>query len=471
MFGLVVDGPHVRPKRTCTETVIAILAGLLLAMLVWLHALPVQASTRTATSLLRAEFSKTAGGDAAIVRRDAPVLRLGVDRARRPEAQKRVRLAQGFLGIFRRRSDAPRPSYGGRSYGGRSYGGPAPAGRRYGGRTYGRYPAGYSRSSGYDKYRPRGRRGAASKLRGARIVSRGGSGVYTWSPYGSSGSSYGSRAGDGLWRYRLRPPAKSSGTRRRSFSRHGYRTMCVRLCDGYYWPVSFGASVGKFARDKDLCQSSCSAETELFYYSTAGGSIETMRSMSGKRYAKLKTAFKYRKSRNPTCRCRADPWSRVEKLRHAQYSLEERQARLERLAAKRAGAAGEDGAEMGSDMAGGVPKPARTDVDKPGVAGAAEPLVGKPSEGSLAGGSSRGKSRAKSRAKPAGTGWPGRPMGRVVRPRIVRIFAPTSPGPGRRGPVVRAASGSAPKPADRRPRAPKGRFEDLPKYFRPPGAR
>ena len=30
-----------------------------------------------------------------------------------------------------------------------------------------------------------------------------------------------------------------------------YRTMCVRLCDGYFWPVSFTATKREFARDSE----------------------------------------------------------------------------------------------------------------------------------------------------------------------------------------------------------------------------
>jgi len=38
-----------------------------------------------------------------------------------------------------------------------------------------------------------------------------------------------------------------------------YRTLCVRLCDGYYFPVSFSTLPNHFQRDADQCQSQCAA--------------------------------------------------------------------------------------------------------------------------------------------------------------------------------------------------------------------
>ena len=47
-----------------------------------------------------------------------------------------------------------------------------------------------------------------------------------------------------------------------------YRTICVRLCDGFYFPVSFSTLPSHFPRDADVCATSkCVAPTELYYYS------------------------------------------------------------------------------------------------------------------------------------------------------------------------------------------------------------
>ncbi|RVD49639.1 DUF2865 domain-containing protein, partial [Mesorhizobium sp. M2D.F.Ca.ET.140.01.1.1] len=36
-----------------------------------------------------------------------------------------------------------------------------------------------------------------------------------------------------------------------------FRTVCVRTCDGYFFPMSNAASYGDFERDQKNCESSC----------------------------------------------------------------------------------------------------------------------------------------------------------------------------------------------------------------------
>lgn len=84
-----------------------------------------------------------------------------------------------------------------------------------------------------------------------------------------------------------------------------YRTLCVRLCDGYYFPVSFSTLPTHFSRDAEDCQSKCAAPAELFYYQNPGGAIEQMVSQrSTQPYTSLKTAFKYRKEYVKGCSCK-----------------------------------------------------------------------------------------------------------------------------------------------------------------------
>ena len=53
-----------------------------------------------------------------------------------------------------------------------------------------------------------------------------------------------------------------------------YRTLCVRLCDGYYFPVSFSTLPNHFQRDAEICQSRCAAPAELYYHQNPGGAVE-----------------------------------------------------------------------------------------------------------------------------------------------------------------------------------------------------
>lgn len=84
-----------------------------------------------------------------------------------------------------------------------------------------------------------------------------------------------------------------------------YRTICVRLCDGYYFPISFSTLENHFARDADACQSKCAAPAELYYYQNPGGSVEQAVSAGGRQpYTSLRSAFRYRKEYVQGCSCK-----------------------------------------------------------------------------------------------------------------------------------------------------------------------
>lgn len=84
-----------------------------------------------------------------------------------------------------------------------------------------------------------------------------------------------------------------------------YRTICVRLCDGYFFPVSFATLKNHFDRDVEACQSNCAAPAELFYYQNPGGSVEQAMSVKNQTpYTGLKTAFRYRKEYVQGCSCK-----------------------------------------------------------------------------------------------------------------------------------------------------------------------
>lgn len=88
-------------------------------------------------------------------------------------------------------------------------------------------------------------------------------------------------------------------------ARGTYRTLCVRTCDGYYFPISFSTVPGQFPVDADICQRMCpGAQSELFYHPNPGGGPETMVSITGAPYASLPTAFQYRTTFDASCSCR-----------------------------------------------------------------------------------------------------------------------------------------------------------------------
>jgi hypothetical protein len=84
-----------------------------------------------------------------------------------------------------------------------------------------------------------------------------------------------------------------------------YRTVCVRLCDGYYFPISFSTLPNHFQRDAEQCQSKCAAPAELYYYQNPGGAVDQMvAAKSNEPYTQLKTAFRYRKEFVQGCSCK-----------------------------------------------------------------------------------------------------------------------------------------------------------------------
>lgn len=97
------------------------------------------------------------------------------------------------------------------------------------------------------------------------------------------------------------------GTRaepRVSVARGTFRTLCVRACDGYYFPISFSTTREHFARDQASCEQACpGAESLIYYHRVPGEGPESMISLSGEAYTDLPAAFSHRTALNPSCSC------------------------------------------------------------------------------------------------------------------------------------------------------------------------
>ncbi len=84
-----------------------------------------------------------------------------------------------------------------------------------------------------------------------------------------------------------------------------YRTICVRTCDGFYYPISFATSPERFRDDEQSCQRMCPAsEVTLYTYHNPGEDVAQAVSLNGRLYTELPNAFSYRKALNPACSCR-----------------------------------------------------------------------------------------------------------------------------------------------------------------------
>jgi Protein of unknown function (DUF2865) len=104
-----------------------------------------------------------------------------------------------------------------------------------------------------------------------------------------------------------------------------YRTLCVRSCDGYYFPISYSTVPGKFAEDEQICRRMCpAAEVTLFSHRNPGEDVATAVSGTGRRYAEMPNAFSYRKQYNAACSCRLPGQSWAEAVRQSEDQTLER---------------------------------------------------------------------------------------------------------------------------------------------------
>ncbi len=78
---------------------------------------------------------------------------------------------------------------------------------------------------------------------------------------------------------------------------------CVRMCDGYYFPV--GTGYDNFDKHEAACNSVCPSAQTRVYVAPSGSDDIGKASHRGQAYAKLGTAFSYRQQRSKTCSCNA----------------------------------------------------------------------------------------------------------------------------------------------------------------------
>ncbi|HVV95436.1 MAG TPA: DUF2865 domain-containing protein [Hyphomicrobiales bacterium] len=93
-----------------------------------------------------------------------------------------------------------------------------------------------------------------------------------------------------------------------------YRTVCVRLGDGFFYPISFATSRANFERDAAICRRTCpGTQAELFAYPNPGGSIADAVSVNGEPYKDLPNAFLYQKKyvEGLSCKPAGETWAQA----------------------------------------------------------------------------------------------------------------------------------------------------------------
>jgi hypothetical protein len=94
-----------------------------------------------------------------------------------------------------------------------------------------------------------------------------------------------------------------------------FRTVCVRTCDGFFFPISYQTTRNAFNRDEAICRATCpGAEAKLFAYANPGGKIDNASDVEGQPYAKLENAFRYRKEFVAGCSCKPEGMNWAEAL-------------------------------------------------------------------------------------------------------------------------------------------------------------
>ena len=100
-----------------------------------------------------------------------------------------------------------------------------------------------------------------------------------------------------------------------------YHTVCVRSCDGYYFPISYSTLPSHFAEDQLTCRRECpAADVALYSYRNPGESMDQAVSTDGQLYTALPTAYRYRTQLISGCSCRRPGESWEDALKNADNS-------------------------------------------------------------------------------------------------------------------------------------------------------
>jgi hypothetical protein len=103
--------------------------------------------------------------------------------------------------------------------------------------------------------------------------------------------------------------------------RGGSLAVCVRTCDGGFFPVSYSSNRSRMGELGDLCHALCpNVETQV-YTMGFGREIDQSVSSDGRPYTALPTAGKFRTKYDPACTCKAANQSWVEALGNAEKLL------------------------------------------------------------------------------------------------------------------------------------------------------
>ncbi|PPD43728.1 MAG: hypothetical protein CTY15_09265 [Methylocystis sp.] len=153
--------------------------------------------------------------------------------------------------------------------------------------------------------------------------------------------------------------------------RGGPMAICVRECDGGYFPIMYSARSSNLDDLNALCKAMCpGAEAKLYTQSQWKG-LESAISVNGEPYADHPNAHKFEKVYDPSCGCKAQGQSWVEALAEAERILAERNKKDQMVTAEQA-------EQMSRPILPGDPR-----ARKPAGAAASPPVQNDPLRGSV----------------------------------------------------------------------------------------
>jgi Protein of unknown function (DUF2865) len=98
----------------------------------------------------------------------------------------------------------------------------------------------------------------------------------------------------------------------------GSYAVCVRTCDGSFFPVSYSGAGSRADSLEDVCRALCPNADMALYSFPFGGTIEEAESPAGEPYANLPNAGKFERAYDPSCSCRRKGQSWAEALADAE---------------------------------------------------------------------------------------------------------------------------------------------------------
>lgn len=101
----------------------------------------------------------------------------------------------------------------------------------------------------------------------------------------------------------------------------GSEAVCVRTCDGGFFPLNYSARKADPEVMADLCHALCPNAETAVYTKSPSKEIQSSVSLDGEPYSDLPNALKYQKTFDPACTCKDPKQSWVEALAGAEQLL------------------------------------------------------------------------------------------------------------------------------------------------------